>query len=61
MAKKREGVMLSDDLAFFHANRVCYCHEYIGDGTKYEYTYQTKGSKYDIASNNEFQLTLFDF
>lgn len=43
--EKRKGVMLSEELAYFHANRVCYSHEYIGDGTKYDYTYITKSKR----------------
>lgn len=40
----------SDKMLLAHSKRICYSHEYIGDGTKYPYTYgQTEG-----------QLTLFD-
>lgn len=31
---------MSDDMILRHATRVCYTHEYIGDGTKYPYTYE---------------------
>jgi GNAT superfamily N-acetyltransferase len=33
---------MSDEAMRFHANRVCYSHEYIGDGKLYEFTYKTK-------------------
>ena len=30
---------LSEEMQRIHSQRVCYSHEYIGDGTKYEFTY----------------------
>jgi len=35
-----------------HSKRVCYCHEYIGDGTKYDYTLIEDSGKFE-------QLSLF--
>ena len=32
-----------------HANRLCYCHEYIGDGRKYPYTYSENGASKQIS------------
>ena len=33
---------MREDLIRKHAYRVCYSHEYIGDGTKYPYTYKSQ-------------------
>ena len=33
---------MSDEMMKFHAERVCYSHEFIGDGTKYEFKEQSK-------------------
>ena len=35
---------MSDEKMMFHAHRVCYSHEYIGDGRTYPFTYQTQQS-----------------
>lgn len=31
---------MSEEMQRIHAKRICYSHEYIGDGTRYEYTYK---------------------
>lgn len=55
----RERVKMSNHNALAHAFRVCYCHEYVGDGTKYPYTYQTKNKKKQKPSSQEYSL--FDY
>lgn len=57
----RGGVMLNHKLAQFHASRTCYSHEFVGDGTKYEYTYKTKSSsKVDLPiDDGVFKVSLF--
>lgn len=58
----RERVKMSNHNALAHAFRVCYCHEYIGDGKKYDYTYVTKGAKEKKQDKNDFlQFSLLDF
>lgn len=47
---------MKPELVKIHAHRICYSHEYIGDGTVYPYTLETKSS----AVNVEGQMTLFD-
>ena len=48
---------MKKEMVAFHATRVCYSHEYIGDGKKYPYTYE----KSDANNNKDIkgQLTLF--
>ena len=44
----------TDDVVNVYAKRVCYAHEYIGDGTTYPYTYKTIS---EIKNNqNRFKL-----
>lgn len=50
-ASKRYG--MSAELTAIHAFRVCYSHEYIGDGTKYPYTLM------DEPIDGNEQLSLF--
>ena len=45
--------------AIIHAYRVCYSHEYIGDGTKYQYTYKTK-TQQKPQPQQTLQMCLFD-
>lgn len=47
---------MKPELVKIHAHRICYSHEYIGDGTVYPYTLETKSS----AVNVKGQMTLFD-
>lgn len=47
---------MKPELVKKHAYRVCYSHEYIGDGTVYPYTLETQSQ--DIVLEN--QMTLFD-
>lgn len=47
---------MKPELVMIHAHRVCYSHEYIGDGTVYEYTLDTRNNDGVI----EGQMTLFD-
>lgn len=54
----RERVKMSNHNALAHAHRVCYCHKFIGDGTKYEYTYKTKASRTKETFGKSEQLTL---
>jgi hypothetical protein len=48
---KRYG--MSEELTIKHAMRVCYSHEYIGDGTIYPYTYND-------PIQLEGQISMFD-
>ena len=52
----REKVKMSNHNALAHAYRVCYCHEYIGDGTTYEYSYITKTKQ---KEKDDRQMVLF--
>lgn len=47
---------MKPELVKIHAHRICYSHEYIGDGTVYPYTLETKTPTVNI----EGQMTLFD-
>lgn len=47
---------MSEEKVRIHACRVCYSHEYIGDGTKYPYTL---GQENALVSDGE-QICLFD-
>ena len=47
---------MKPELVKIHAHRICYSHEYIGDGTIYPYTLETKTPTVNV----EGQLTLFD-
>lgn len=46
------GYGMKPELIMIHAFRVCYSHEYIGDGTKYPYTYKEEST--------DNQMNLFD-
>lgn len=46
---------MKPNLVEFHAHRVCYSHEYIGNGQKYPYTLGIEES-----NNQPIQLSLFD-
>ena len=46
---------MNDEAMKFHAERVCYSHEFVGDGAKYEYTYKTQGDNKEIVG----QISLF--
>ena len=49
---------MKQNLVKKHAYRVCYSHEYIGDGTKYPYTYKTQN---DLKKNDiDGQINIFD-
>lgn len=49
---------MSDEKVIVHSQRVCYAHEYIGDGTIYPYTLDHSiGSRKDVDG----QISLFDF
>lgn len=50
---------MKQELVKKHAYRVCYSHEYIGDGIKYPYTYESQ----EEQKNKEIQgqMSLFDF
>lgn len=50
---------MKQELVKKHAYRVCYSHEYIGDGVKYPYTYESQ----EEQKNKEIQgqMSLFDF
>lgn len=48
---------MSKEMVAFHALRVCYSHEYIGDGTKYPYTYENTTK--EKPKEFEGQLSLF--
>ena len=48
---------MSPELVKLHAHRICYSHEYIGDGKVYPYTLETQTSI--LNSNN--QISLFDY
>lgn len=37
----RAAYRMTDETTLIHAHRVCYSHEYIGDGTIYPYTYKS--------------------
>ena len=52
--KQQKNARMSDQLIIKHADRVCYAHEYIGNGTKYPYTL------YEEAADIGEQLSLFD-
>ena len=39
IARIQNSYSMSNDMQQIHAKRICYSHEYIGNGTKYEYTY----------------------
>ena len=41
----RERNKMTASLAVKHSNRVCYAHEYIGDGTKHEYALSVSNNK----------------
>lgn len=47
---------MKPELVKRHAHRVCYSHEYIGDGTVYPYTLETKTREVNL----ENQITWFD-
>lgn len=47
---------MKPELVRIHAHRVCYSHEYIGDGTVYPYTLETQTPNIDFKQ----QMTLFD-
>ena len=47
---------MKPELVKIHAHRVCYSHEYIGDGTKYPYTLETQTQEI----NTDNQLTWLD-
>lgn len=51
--RETHGYGMKPELVMIHAFRVCYAHEYIGDGTTYSYTY--KDEKPDMQTN------IFDF
>lgn len=38
---------MNDEATRYHANRVCFSHEYIGDGTKYEFSFNTEENNQD--------------
>ena len=40
-----DSVKYRKELYDAHANRLCYCHEYIGDGEKYPYTYNKSNAE----------------
>ena len=48
---------MKQELIYRHAHRVCYSHEYIGDGTVYPYTYESKEDQ--KTKQLEGQLSLF--
>lgn len=48
---------MKKELVEFHSHRVCYCHEYIGDGTEYPYTYESSEVSDEIVG----QMSIFDF
>ena len=50
---------MSEEMIQKHALRICYTHEYIGDGTKYPYTYESQEDKKN--SEIDGQMSLFDF
>lgn len=43
--RKSVGYGMKSELIAKHAYRVCYSHEYIGDGKKYPYTYKSQDQK----------------
>lgn len=45
--------IFSQEFLSKHALRVCYSHEYIGDGTKYPYTLETQYSDKQIIDENQ--------
>ena len=49
---------MQQDLVKYHAKRVCYSHEYIGDGTVYPYTYNG-GEKTEADDDGYVKVTLF--
>lgn len=61
--KNKDGSMktskysMSAERLKFHSQRVCYCHEYIGDGNTYPFTYNDPICDKD----NEVQMNIFDF
>lgn len=54
----RKTVKMSNRNALAHAFRVCYSHQFIGNGTKYEYTYKTKTNNEQVF--DKLQISLFD-
>ena len=55
--RQRPRYGMKKELIEFHSHRVCYCHEYVGDGTVYPYTYESSKATGDIVG----QMTIFDF
>lgn len=53
---KTNKYSMSEEKMKFHSKRVCYCHEYIGDGTEYPFTYGV-----EKAEIKETQMTIFDY
>ena len=47
----KDTFLLNQDMLKKHMNRICYCHEYIGDGTIHEYK----------KIRTDGQLSIFDF
>lgn len=47
---------MNKEMVAYHAQRVCYTHEYIGDGTVYPYTYGSENVEIEMQ-----QMSIFDF
>lgn len=53
---KTNKYTMNEEKLIYHANRVCYCHEYIGDGKTYPYTYGE-----EIKQETYKQMSIFDY
>ena len=52
-ARGNDKYRMNDEMMKYHSNRMCYSHEYIGDGTIYPYTLKKE--------NDNMQLEISDF
>lgn len=54
---KSSKYSMNSEALKFHMKRVCYCHEYIGDGTKYPFTMDIENA---VQTDVFKQLSIFD-
>lgn len=56
--RRVSNIRMSDEKMKYHAHRVCFSHEYIGDGKTFPFTYETQQAKIEKAQRD--QVSIFD-